>query len=107
MVTSRLCPLNKKYNRFEANKLAVKRRAMAGAAMRRAHATAAADASPENGVTTGAATEVCLRYFASTCMGYTHIYIHIRVCTCILTHAHTHTENPSNDEARDEGAPKP
>ena len=36
MVTSRLCPLNKKYNRFEVNKLVVKRRVMAGAAARRA-----------------------------------------------------------------------
>ena len=40
--TSKLCKLNKKYNRFEANKLAVKRRVMAGAAARRAAVAAAA-----------------------------------------------------------------
>ena len=33
--TSSLCPLNKKYNRHEADKAAVKKRAMAGAAARR------------------------------------------------------------------------
>ena len=58
MVTSRLCPMNKKYNRFEANKLAVKRRAMAGAAMRRANATAGSNAGPKDATTTGATTEV-------------------------------------------------
>ena len=50
--------MNKKYNRFEANKLAVKRRAMAGAAMRRANATAGSTAGPKDATTTGATTEV-------------------------------------------------